>query len=238
MKRLKKKMEESLRTVRIVATGSSNTEKSLNIENANSWFDWLDLGFRWWFGRLHVSINTGISGQTSNQVLDRFEEDISLFKPFTVFITVGGNDSNPEKNISLDQFKDNLRQLIIKTRALENCEPILQTYYAIDNSNMIKEGKEKHVNNFYNYMNGIVEVAEEHQVTVFNHTPRWVNYRNYSEESYRELMFDNMHLNALGHQVWALDILRKFDVKPLEQMNDVFAEALKVQNKFDELEVN
>lgn len=236
MLRLKNRMEECQRSVRIVAIGSSNTERPLGNGNTNNWFDWLDLGFRWWFGRFHVSINSGISGQTSKQILNRFEEDVSLFKPFSVIITIGGNDANPNSNLSLNQFKSNLRDLIKKTRALNNCQPILQTYYGIDDDNMIKQGRIAHVENFYLYMNTITEIAAEQEVSLLNHTPRWINYRKHDLKAFRELMHDDFHLNALGHQVWALDTLRYFGIAPLDNMIEVFHKATGIQNKFDELE--
>jgi len=75
--------------------GSSNTERTGNIGNAQNWVDWLDSGLRWWYGRFHVTINVGISGEPGAQSLARFAEDVEKFDPFLVIITCGGNDANP-----------------------------------------------------------------------------------------------------------------------------------------------
>ena len=95
------------------------------------WFDWLDLGLKQTYGRVHHFINAGLGGDTTQGLLARFEVDVALYKPHIVFVTIGGNDAKPDSGIDANIYEDSLQKLIALI-----CEigalPILQTYYAAD----------------------------------------------------------------------------------------------------------
>ncbi|HTL51524.1 MAG TPA: GDSL-type esterase/lipase family protein, partial [Planctomycetota bacterium] len=112
--------------------GSSNTQRVESNGNAQNWVDWVDMGLMWWYGRNHITINSGISGETSSQILARFGTDVELFQPHVVIITCGGNDANPRHGISTEQTKANLREMVARCQKLPDCQPILQTYYSAD----------------------------------------------------------------------------------------------------------
>jgi len=86
---------------RIVAFGSSNTDRRIC---GLHWFDWLDLGIKHTHGRVHHFINTGIGGDTTRGLLARYE-------PHAVFVTIGGNDSNPNAGIDAATYRANLLTL-------------------------------------------------------------------------------------------------------------------------------
>ncbi|MBN1459075.1 MAG: SGNH/GDSL hydrolase family protein, partial [Armatimonadetes bacterium] len=117
---------------RVVALGSSNTELAYHSEGRHNWFGWLEVGLRDRFGRVHHAINAGVSGETSRDMLGRFDRDVAHYRPHVVIITTGGNDCDPVHDLSRNEFEVNLRELVARCRALADCEVILQTYYAID----------------------------------------------------------------------------------------------------------
>jgi lysophospholipase L1-like esterase len=82
-----------LKKTRIVGFGSSNTECCYPNTFVPGWLNWLDYGLRKIFGRYLITINSGVSGQTSAQLIPRLHEDVSMFQPHLVFITVGGNEN-------------------------------------------------------------------------------------------------------------------------------------------------
>jgi lysophospholipase L1-like esterase len=63
-------------------------------------------------------VNRGISGQTSNQLLLRFEQDVVALKPRTVHILIGTNDiagnNGPERP---EDLKNNLRAMVAVAKA-------------------------------------------------------------------------------------------------------------------------
>jgi lysophospholipase L1-like esterase len=97
---------------RIVAVGSSNTAKGYHCDGQYNWVDWLDVGLSQWWGRKHITINAGVSGQTCRQCLDRFDRDVALFQPNVVIVTVGGNDASSANNISPEQFRKDLGEMV------------------------------------------------------------------------------------------------------------------------------
>ena len=174
-------------------------------------------------------------------MLERFETDVELFRPHIVFITCGGNDCNPAKKVSLNAFKGNLATMIARCRALPDCHPILQTYYSGD-----IEGLKKTFSPGYDskavaeafpiYMQAIRYVASQTGCLLIDHLKRWEPIRLSDYPLYRSMMFDLMHMSALGHTVFGLDVLRQFGVTPLGDWKASCADALRIQKMMDDLE--
>ena len=122
-----RRLEAGDRT-RFVAFGSSNTERRIP---GLHWFDWLDLALKATYGRVHHCINAGLGGDTTQGLLARFDEDVALYRPHVVLVTIGGNDAKPDSGIDEDDFRRNLNEVIRMIRELD-ATPILQTYYSAD----------------------------------------------------------------------------------------------------------
>lgn len=210
------KMEKT----RIVGFGSSNTECCYNHAYVPGWLNWVDFGLRRIFGRFLITINSGVSGQTSAQLIDRFDEDVKLFQPHLVFLTVGGNDSNPKNNLSQEQFHDNLMTLINRCKSLPNCEVILQTYYCP----LYEKLDTDYALSFQEYMQIIRNVSKESNTPLFDHLPAWRHLqKTIGLELYeKELMDDPMHLSALGNQLWAYQILNRLAKNEIDKINQYF----------------
>jgi lysophospholipase L1-like esterase len=219
---------------RIVALGSSNTELAYHSEGGHNWFGWLEVGIRDHYGRVHQMVNAGVSGETSRDLLSRFERDVALYCPHVVIVTVGGNDCNPESGISLDQFRSNLTALVRAVREIGNCEPILQTYYSFDIANMPEEPDRAAL--FPQYMSAVREVAADGSAIVIDHLVRWERLRTRRPDAYRTLMRDAMHLNPLGNMVLGLDVLRHFGVQVSGETAQHCRQGIEVQHLLDELE--
>lgn len=234
------RLREKRRVIRIVCMGSSNTERRLTNGNTQNWVDWLDLGLSWGYGRFHIMINSGISGQTSHQMLARFDPDVELFQPHLLFITTGGNDCNPAKKVSLKDYKDNLKTMLERSRAI-GCQPVLQTYYSADIEDLLRTPSDEYDHPtiaaaFPLYMQAVREVAGACECPVIDHLRRWEPLRTTRYDVYRTLMMDLFHMNALGNTVFALDILRRLGVTPIGDWQTHCAEALRIQKWMDENE--
>ncbi len=190
---------------RFLAFGSSNTERILP---GMHWFDVFDLAVGNTYGRIHHCINTGIGGHTSKDLLDRFEEDAAFYKPHMVFITVGGNDSNPDRKLSEEQFTYNLQELHRRFWRMGTAV-VFQTYYAP----ICENCPDAHMEKFYRYMDIIRQVAAETKSGLVDHLARWEHLRRKHPKRHLPLMQDGMHVNRRGNKVMGLDIARHFDVK-------------------------
>lgn len=188
---------------RLVALGSSNTERYMP---AVHWLDVLETGIRGAYGRRHHCINSGISGETTRQALARFDRDVTLFQPAIVIVTLGGNDSNPDRQLPPAAFTDNLNELLDRILAIDAI-PVLQTYYAFD----LPALSAAHGEHFLHYMQLIRDVAATRQIHLCDHLRRWEALRQHDPHTYRyKLMLNPAHPNENGYLLMGLDLGRHF----------------------------
>lgn len=220
---------------RIVAIGSSNTAKGYHCEGRYNWVDWLDVGLSQWWGRKHITINAGVSGQTCRQCLDRFDRDVALFRPNMVIVTLGGNDALPPNGVSVEQFRKDLGEMVDRIEAMSQCVAVLQTYYSFDVERMT--GKEQaRAENFARYMQAVRQVARDKGVPLIDHLSRWELLRQADPKTYRSCMRDPLHLSPLGHEVFGLDVLRFLDSGLDKNLKEMCQPAYAIQAQLDELQ--
>ena len=209
---------------RILAFGSSNTER---LCPGMHWFDCFELALHQNHGPRAHCINTGVGGNTTRHLLNRFETDAAFYQPQAVFLTIGGNDCKPEEDLDESEFEANLRKIWARFHAI-GTHVIFQTYYAV-----ISDGSER-FQNFYRYMQVIRNVAQETDSTLIDHLTRWEALRLNRPEVYHPLMGDEFHLISRGNRVVGLDIARTFTWTLYPDL-DYWGEAMVVQQIMDEL---
>lgn len=191
--------------VRIAALGSSNTQRRVMHTH---WFDYWELALKHQFGKGSVlCCNMGVGGETSGEILQRFDRDCGLFKPHLAVITCGGNDSYPEHNVSEQEFADNLRELYRRFK-LMGTTVFFQTYYGCDLERLGKDYALKLVK----FMQIIRDVAAECDCFVQDNFSRWQKLYDSDRTLYRQLMIDNLHVNEHGNAVMGLDWLRTLEL--------------------------
>ncbi len=110
-----------------VFTGDSITQGAKHTGGYRSYPEIFAERIRWEMNRTRdIVINTGISGNTTKNILSDFDWRIGQFKPSVVSLMMGTNDCSNNKDISLNLFEDNLHSLITSIRELKAI-PILQT---------------------------------------------------------------------------------------------------------------
>lgn len=182
------------------------------------------------YGRVHHCINAGLGGDTTRGLLMRFDEDVALYQPHVVFITIGGNDANPDSGISAAAYHANLHRLTAMIRDL-GAIPILQTYYAADIPNLA----EQHGTQFLNFMDIIRSTALETHTPLVDHHQRWEPLRLTQPVLYHALMIDALHVNPLGNMVMGLDLIRIFRAQLDQARLDICADGLRYQQRLDQL---
>ena len=212
--------------VKIAALGSSNTQRRVT---GMHWFDYLELALKAQFGKGAVlCCNMGVGGETSGQILERFDRDCGAFRQHLTIITCGGNDSYPAHNVSEKEFADNLRELHRRCRQIGS-EVIFQSYYGCDLARLEKDYAPKLVN----FMQIIREVADECGAYLHDNFARWEPLRRNETGLYRMLMIDNLHVNDHGNAVMGLDLLRAFDLDVPEMINKHAAAGVFAQKCID-----
>jgi lysophospholipase L1-like esterase len=227
MESLLNRLQTEPRT-RIVAFGSSNTERRIH---GLHWFDWLDLAIKHTYGRVHHCINAGLGGDTTRGLLQRFDRDVALYRPHAVLITIGGNDSNPDSGIDDREFAASLRRLEARIRDL-GATVIFQTYYSADVDAMMPA----HGGAFLRFMDVVRETASATGAILIDHHRRWERLRRTNVAQYRQLMLDALHVNPVGNMVIGLDLARCFRARLQETQRTFCARGVGVQQALDALE--
>ena len=212
---------------RILAFGSSNTERFLP---GMHWFDVLEVALRDTYGRFHQCLNAGICGDSSRDLLARFETEASHYRPHLTIITIGGNDSNPAQGISPAQFEDNLNELQRRFTEIGS-QVLFQTYYAPD------PAREGDLTQFKRYMEIVRGVAGKTGSHLVDHLPRWEALQRAHYDRYLQLMHDGFHLNHRGNAVLGLDIARALGAVPAADASGYWDEAMEIQRCMDALQL-
>ena len=185
--------------IRLVGYGSSNTEETWHNLGRWSWFSWLAACLRAQVGRHLSTVNSGISGETTTDLLGRFDRDVAPLRPSLVLVTIGGND---QQRLPLSTFIANLEHLIERTRAIGS-GVALQTYYC---PTFVGADLDR----FSQFMDAMVSVGERTKATVIHQFPGFRAWYDADPDAYREIMLDPMHLNPLGHALFGIHAARGF----------------------------
>lgn len=224
---LMKKLEAGEHVV-VEAFGSSNTQRRIP---GMTWFDFVELGFRLHFGKgCGTFINTGIGGDTTKMMLDRFDRDVKRYTPDLVIITAGGNDCNPNFGITPEMYYENLCELHRRITDFGG-QVLLQTYYSCQFEYLLKEQAEGFVKN----MQMIRVAAQNLECALHDNFARWETLRKEYNSLYNSLMVDSMHVNPDGNSVIGLDLLRSFNVEIPEQFRSSFRTGYFIQKLLDNI---
>lgn len=219
-----RKGKEGTEKIRVLAFGSSNTERFIP---GMHWLDCFELGIKNKHGRIHHCINSGIGGETSSDLLNRFATDAEFYKPDMAFITVGGNDSNPEKNLNADQYESNLLKIHEKLSG-HGCLVIFQTYYAP----IPEEVMAGHYSVFCKYMDIARKVAAKTDSGLIDHFKYWLPLQQQMPGKHRELMNDAFHVNETGNLVLGLYVARQFKCELGDAYYDKAKTYMKIMDEF------
>jgi acyl-CoA thioesterase-1 len=151
-----------------------------------------------------VVINTAISGRTSSDVLADFDWGVAQCSPHIVLIMLGMNDADPNKGVPIEKFRENLQELTQKSKALNDCQVVLQTTCPI-----IKELSPERAPHLANYMDAVREVAAEQGTVLIDHTEHWQQMIEQKPLNRYSWMNDPIHPNGEGHRIFAELLLKE-----------------------------
>ena len=221
---------------RIVAAGSTNTDKSSLTEGAAVWLDWLDVMISGKYGRVHHVINTASSGQTSSEMLEFFSRDVLSYNPEILILTAGEDDCDRQNDISVEKFTENLKVMIGKAReSAPGVIIVLQTSPGFDSEMLSGDGEEGKAEAHKLYMDAVRETAKSENCLLSDIFERMELLRGAYPDEYRELMQDSCTLNATGHMLWGIDLGELFGGKLPESQELYCEEGLDFQSLLDNL---
>ena len=174
-----------------MAFGSSVVERTIE---GTHWFDCIDLAVTWNHGRIHHCINVGCSGDTSQDLINRFDADVGDLQPDITFIKIGGNDTEETAKISSKKFEKNIKHIVSRLNQIGS-RICLMTYH----SPVLELYGTKRVEKLFEFMEIIRDVSRSERTYLIDPLPLWENLRKEQPLIHRSMLSDEIHLNRLGN---------------------------------------
>jgi acyl-CoA thioesterase I len=189
-------------------TGDSITQGAKHTQGYRSYPEIFSERIRWELGRARdIVINTGISGNTAQVILNDFDWRIGQFKPAVVSLMIGTNDCAQIKNITPEDFGKNLDYLLNMIREIKSV-PVFHT------PNTIIKEKAPERARMDEFVNVLRTICEKKQVILVDNYAWWQNeIKNLGEAAvFRKWLNDPLHPNGAGHSEIARLMFRKLSI--------------------------
>jgi acyl-CoA thioesterase I len=186
-------------------TGDSITHGAKHTHGYRSYPEIFGERIRWEMGRVRdIVINTGISGNTTQTIINDFHWRIGQFNPSVVSLMIGTNDC---ARLSLEAFEQNLNSLLASIRGL-NSIPIFHTPNAIIK---IKDPQRARLSE---YVNVLQNLTRKNEVILVDNYSYWHNsIQNKGERViFKKWLNDPLHPNGTGHSEIAKLMFKKLSI--------------------------
>jgi acyl-CoA thioesterase-1 len=188
-------------------TGDSITHGAKHTNGYRSFPEIFGERVRWEMRRTRdVVINTGISGNITDNILSDFQWRIAQFKPAVVSVMIGTNDC-ARANITTEDYKSDLINLIDKIREL-NAVPILHT------PNFIDLEKAPRYARLPEFAKVVQELAVKNKLILVDNWAYWKEASRKETENagYKKWLEDPIHPDAKGHVEIARLLFKVLDI--------------------------
>ncbi|MET9675483.1 GDSL-type esterase/lipase family protein [Streptomyces sp. NPDC006482] len=190
-----------------LTTGDSITHGALWTNGWRSYAEHFQERVRWELGKPKNSdfvIDTGVSGSTTKDLLAKFTERVSVFRPKVVSIMLGTNDA-ATASTGPAVYRANLRSLVNDVRALPGgAIPLLQTPNPVDVNRWPNRAA------LADYARIMREVAAELEVVLIDHHAHWLASNGGTVPL--GLLADGLHPDQRGHLLLAKKMVRDLRV--------------------------
>lgn len=191
-----------------VFTGNSITQGAKHTHGMRPYSEIFAERIRWEMQRTDdVIINTAISGHTSLNIINDFDIRVSWFNPKVVVLMIGTNDADQNRNISIENFKSNLIQLIDQIRE-SGAIPVIMS------PGIIITQKSPERNKLYLYVEKMREAVKTKDVIFVDNWNIWINEldKKYNGEVFKKLLNDPLHPNGYGHKEIAYALFKELSI--------------------------
>jgi lysophospholipase L1-like esterase len=181
--------------VRIVCFGDSVTGVYYHTGSRRAYADMLKIGLERQYPDADIEvINAGISGNTTQDALNRIDKDVLAQKPHLVTVMFGLNDMT---RVPLNEYTANLAKIIAKCHTV-GAEVLLST------PNAVVDTPDRPTANLERYVAAMRRVGREQNVKVVDCYAAFEAVRMRSVAEFEFLMSDAIHPNMDGHKLFAV----------------------------------
>lgn len=153
--------------------------------------------------------NSGISGNTSRDLLERFDRDVILFKPDWISICIGINDvwrqfDSPAMTdvcVLPEEYRENVEKMILAVKDNVKGVFVLTPYYIEPNKSDIMRARMEE------YAEICRALADKYNCTLIDFQKMYDRYCSIRHSSY--IAWDRVHPNQIGATLMAKEFLGK-----------------------------
>ena len=200
---------------RIVFTGDSVTDSNRGRPIGAGTWDGVGNGFVRQIDTLlnvcypenkYCIINSGVGGNSSRDLLNRWQQDVLDFRPDYIVCCIGFNDvwrqfdeqTYPDRHVYIDEYEKNLEEMI---KLSKGKKMIFMTPYYIEKN---KEDEMRKMMDEYG--NVCKKVAEKHGIMCIDLQKEFSDYLEYRYSAF--LQWDRVHPGWIGSMIIARAFLR------------------------------
>lgn len=205
---------------RIVFAGDSVTDMGSDQPVGEGLFEGLGRGYvrivenmlATWYPEVKVRIsNAGISGNTSRDLLARFQRDVQDLNPDWVSICIGINDvwrqfdcpAMPETQVMPEEYEKNVEEMILRVKGKVKGIFILTPYYMeINETDWMRRRMDE-------YSAICRKLAEKHGCMLVDFQEAYNKYFQHRHSAY--VAWDRVHPNQVGATIMAREFLKQCD---------------------------
>ena len=146
--------------------------------------------------------NRGISGDTTDRLLERLYDNVLAIKPKNLVLLIGTNDIG--RGLPLSMTLENVEKIITETKeACPDVNFIIEAVYPINEN--IRDKFEKRSNKKINVMNGeFIKLCEKHNCVWLDFTDKLKDSDGNLKE---ELTYDGLHINVQAYEIIAQNVI-------------------------------
>lgn len=146
--------------------------------------------------------NRGISGDTTDRLLERLYDNVLSIEPKNIVLLIGTNDIG--RGLPLSMSLSNIENIIIETkRVCPNVNFIIEAVYPINEN--IRDNFEKRSNKKINEMNDeFIKICNKHNCVWLDFTEK---LKDNDGNLKKELTYDGLHINVNAYKIVAENVI-------------------------------
>ena len=171
-------------------------------DSITDFFNWYELFYDFSKNSGQAVYNRGISGDTTDRLLERLNDNVLSIKPKNIVLLIGTNDIG--RGLPLSVTLENMENIIKMTK--DSCPDvnfILETVYPVNEK--MRDRFEKRSNKKINEMNKeLIKLCEKYNCV-------WLDFTDELKDNVgnlkQEYTFDGLHINAQAYEVVAKNVI-------------------------------
>lgn len=171
-------------------------------DSITDFFNWYELFYDFSKTSGQAVYNRGISGDTTDRLLERLQENVLSIKPRNIVLLIGTNDIG--RGLPLSVTIENMKNIIKMTKnACPDVNFIIEAVYPINEK--MRDRFEKRSNKKINEMNKeFIKLCEKYDC-------KWLDFTDELKDSNgnmkQEYTFDGLHINAHAYEIVAENVI-------------------------------